>query len=167
MLNRMVESTSWRTSLLFMNGVWTSKDTRIHDLDGSFMACEVNPTCALSLIKLIWLAKWQGEPGERSLSISLWFSPTKRNMAILISFAKGYSDTRELLGCCGSANWYMLSEVWYSRKGFFGKKKGICSLKWWIFRLHCTNTLWEQLLARALQIISDGFILTQFGVSLT
>lgn len=52
-LNRMVESTSWRTSLLFMNGVWTSKDTRIHDLDGSFMACEVNPTCALSLIKLI------------------------------------------------------------------------------------------------------------------
>lgn len=45
-------------------------------------------------------------------------------MAILISFAKGYSDTRELLGCCGSANWYMLSEVWYSRKGFFWQEKG-------------------------------------------
>lgn len=53
MLNRMAESTSWRTSLLFMNGVWTSKNTKIHDLDCSFMVCEVNPTFALSCIKLI------------------------------------------------------------------------------------------------------------------
>lgn len=166
-LNRMVESTSWRTSLLFMNGVWTSKDTRIHDLDGSFMACEVIPL-------LLWVTSswfdWQNvkESMRKGLCLShCGYPQPKRNMVILISFARGYSDTRELLGCCGSANWYMLSEVWYSRKGFFGKKKGVCSLQWWIFRLHCTNTLWEQLLARALQIISDGFILTQFWVSLT
>lgn len=52
-LNRMAETTSWRTSLLFMNGVWTSKDTKIHDLDGRFMACEVNPSFALSHIRLV------------------------------------------------------------------------------------------------------------------
>lgn len=78
-LNRMAESTSWRTSLFFMNGVLTNKDTKIYDLDGSFVACEVNPTFALSHIKLFKLARCQGELKERSLSFSLRLSPTKTN----------------------------------------------------------------------------------------
>lgn len=77
-LNRTAELISWRTSLFFMNGVWTSKDTKIHDLNDSFMAREVNPTFALSHIKLVWLSRCQGEHKERSLSLSLWLFPNKK-----------------------------------------------------------------------------------------
>lgn len=52
--------------------------------------------------------------------------PNQKKMVILTSFAKGCSDTWELLGCYGSANWDMLSEVWYRRKGFLARKNGLC-----------------------------------------
>lgn len=124
-LNRKAESTCWGTSLFFMNGVQTKKYTNLCDLDRTFMACKVSPTFALSHTKLVGLARCQGEHKERFLSLSLRLSTTKKKKVILISSAKGCSDTRELLGCCGSANWHMLSEVWYSRKGFLARKRGL------------------------------------------
>lgn len=124
-LDKWAETTSWRASLLFVNGGWTT-----------------------SLDKVIWL-RWQihgkwGEPYSSFWVGSSWFDqqdvkesmgtglrlslkvaiPIQKMIVIFISFTRGCSDRCELLGCYGSANWDMLSEVWYSRKRFLARKRG-------------------------------------------
>lgn len=123
-LDRWAETPSWSTTLLFVNGVWTtSLDKYVTEMAGSW---QVRWTLLflLSWIKLVWLARCQGECGKWSLSLSMWLSPSKKMVIILNSFTKGCSDRCELLGCYGSANGDMLSEVWYSRKGFLARKTG-------------------------------------------
>ena len=97
---------------------------KIHDLDGRFMASEVNPALPFELGQVGLIGKMSRRT-RRMVFVSLnVVIPIQKRMVILISFTKGCSDRCELLGCYGSANWDMLSEVWYNRKGFLARKRG-------------------------------------------
>lgn len=88
------------------------------------MASEVNPTLLFELDQVgltskISMRAW----GLVFVSLTVAV-PIQKMIVIFISFTKGCSDRCELLGCYGSANWDMLSEVWYSRKRFLARKRG-------------------------------------------